>query len=141
MKTSKLHSLAVLLVLGLVALIGTPAHAVDISGDWAGTFDWGCDGGAGNAVWSVQLITPFFGTFVDNYGNSGPVLNSDSASVFVMIYTSGCRPLYIGNLTTDDHAEGPHICRPPSSGTGCWQATRGGAVLVKRRSGNPASPE
>jgi hypothetical protein len=88
----------------------------DVPGVWRGTFDWGCNGGAGNALWYINPA----GTFKDNYGTGGTW--TMSGSTVLLKYSSGCKPTYTGTISSGRlNLSGSMRCTVGSA-SGCWSA-------------------
>jgi len=90
-----------------------------LEGTWTVDFFWL----NATAEWYISMYTEKFGAFNDSQGNNGWVLYIPEDNLVLLIYTSGCYPVYISQNLSGNSMSGFMICRE-GEGKGVWKATK-----------------
>jgi hypothetical protein len=101
------------MVMGLAGCPGKD-HTADPVGTWVVSYDYGCDGNPGSAVWHIHDN----GTFIDSFGNTSTFnVKGDSITINLSYGT-----ILSGTVENNNAMSGAYYTT--SGGSGCWSATK-----------------
>ena len=128
----------ILLIVGLMAVgsLTIAEEADTLDGNWTLNFFWGSNASSAGVEavvpdsttsLNINMFTASFGSFTTGDGGSGWVLNpASNPSVVLLIFTGGCRPIYISrDYNGRDFMSGTMKCRDPGGpAPGTWNAKK-----------------
>jgi hypothetical protein len=130
-----------MLIIGFIAfgsltIVGQAEATHFLDGNWTMNFEWkgivANDGGndaaepLGTVTWTIQMFNEKFGQFQSSSGAYGYILYIPEKEVFMAIYSTGCKPIYLDKNVPygSTSMSGIMFCTDGSVGWGTWNARK-----------------